>query len=218
MKSALLQRGVDKEIFVISDAVEKPTVLPGITLHWDRALDNMSEKINYAVKHLFSKDSEGFLFLSDDTVCAPDYAASLYEVSNWTPMLVSGLSNNDVKRYFYAEFPFSYSVELTDDVVNYALSQPKERNILISVDMTPFFAIYISKDVWDKIGEFDEDMGVRWNDFDYSIRASKLGIKTCINTGVFCLHLGSKTVSSSPKVEFDIADIAFTKKYGESIK
>lgn len=215
MKSALMQRDVDKEVWVISDAETPPDVLPGIRLHYDKALDNMSKKLNHGVANLFSKESEGFLFLSDDAVLGQNYASALNEVSKWGNMIVAGLSNNDSDVYYYTPLPFDKEVAYSPQIVDWTLRQKQERHILLTVPFTPFVAPYISREVWNLVGGFNDKCGLKWNDIIFSRMAIAKGVKCCINTGVYYTHFCSKTVGLLKKEDFEEADAEYMRLAGD---
>lgn len=215
LKSVTLQRGIEHEAICISDAETPPEVPEGVFLHHNMKLDNLSAKINYGVKHLCSEKSEGYLLVSDDVVLSRDYAAGLNAVAHSAPMLVAGMSNSENGNYYLSNLPFQQNEEYSEAAVEYAINQPHGRDVLLRVPLVPFYAIYISRTVWDMVGEgFNEECHVRWNDIIFSRRCIAKGINGMVNTGVFCLHWGSKTVSLSPKEDFDRADAEYLKITG----
>lgn len=63
-----------------------------------------------------------------------------------------------------------------------------------------FSAFLITRECWNKIGEFSDDLWSWCNDCDYHIRGHRLGIGM-YKVGVPFFHVGSSTINSAPPKE-----------------
>ncbi len=214
MVSVLAQQDVKKEVFVMASTVNKPQVPTEFTVHHDPELNSASKKAQYAIANLCSKDTKGYLFLSDDVVLSPFYCAGMLEATKENGLIVSGISNNENKNRYWSDIPFENGIDYTDHVLHWCLQQPKERLTLFPVPWISFYAVYIPKFVYEMVGETDPGLECRGNDQDYCYRALKKDIGTFIHTGVVCVHFGTKTLTKaySPQ-DFDAATEHLKAKY-----
>ena len=109
--------------------------------------------------------------------------------------------NNDIEiqPWFYRRLledggPFVTGVGVDDKgQLDHADSDPH------SSDPHPHFSAFlIHREVWEKVGMFDENMVLYGSDCDYHVRMHNAGIKA-YTTGVPFFHAGSGTIKSNPE-------------------
>lgn len=75
---------------------------------------------------------------------------------------------------------------------------------LFGVPYVAFWAVYIPKRVWEKVGYLDEDFGLgNGDDIDYCYRAEREGFKIKEAKDCHILHRGSMTFKSLKGVDFE---------------
>lgn len=215
LRSLRAQTNQDFECFVMASSPEKPeiTCSENIKLVHDVTLNNATKKAHYAIDNLCSKESLGFLFLSDDVVLCPNYVQGVMDASK-NGAIVGGLSNNENFHHFYAGLPMDNNCEYNEQYILWTLRQPMGRLVLINVPWISFYATFIPRQTWERVGRLEEVLDVRGNDMDYCYRANKLDIGTFIHTGIFALHFGSKTLPKTTTSEqLQDADRFLVEKY-----
>jgi len=97
-------------------------------------------------------------------------------------------------------------------VKDYVLS-PRVNNSVFKIFHAHIFAI--PKDIWKKVGDFDERFKVYWSDTDYAKRMVDMGIKVgiCDSVNVLHKHPGRTIHSESGSVEQNDRQL-FIEKWG----
>jgi GT2 family glycosyltransferase len=76
--------------------------------------------------------------------------------------------------------------------------------------------LFINREVFDKIGKFDERFFAGCEDVDFSVRAYEAGFVTVVCKDIFVWHYGSKTIDRIPELKRGTAHtIDLLKKYGQ---
>ena len=209
--SVLASEGVDFELLVVADTVNPPDMVitdPRMNLIWDRSLNLVSKKLNWAATQARGK----YLWLiSDDVMVSKSSMRVMVDGMGENQIICNPMSNSDNGSQFWGDvgFPVKLSREEllsmnsgTDLVAWYEgyRSEGTRLTVPFLIPVRHFVAFYctmIPKTVWEQVGELDDRMDFRHNDQDYCIRAAQLGIPSMINLGAFALHFGDKTL---PKV------------------
>jgi GT2 family glycosyltransferase len=133
------------------------------------------------------------------------------------------MSNSDAGSHFWGDvgFPVKHSIEgfkshnpiqeldVVESFVTMRMPFLVRANLFCA-----FYCTMMSKSVWDEVGELDAAMDFRGNDWDYCIRAEKLGIPSMINLGAFALHFGDKTIPKCvTKEQLDECSRVFQSKW-----
>lgn len=221
LESLSWQRGVEFDTVLLSSAPKRPQVdrvksPKSLVIIHDTELNNPTKKIKYAMEF---KPADYYLLLSNDVVLSPDCIAGMFWAAS-KGCLVTPLSNNDNGWHFVTEFPCGPSAEFSPMLIDYAKHQEPSRNLLIPArdGWFPFYCVMISAKVFEAVGFLDPALDCRFNDVDFCHRALKQGYNAFINTGVFALHFGSKTISKTETPEsFAAADAHFAEKYKDRI-
>ncbi len=73
----------------------------------------------------------------------------------------------------------------------------------------------ISREMWQKVGQFDETMDAGWEDFDYEIRCHKNGLRVDV-LDIPVHHIGKSTrfEEADYKKRWDVCRKAYSEKHG----
>lgn len=226
VESLRWQRRVNLDVHVISSAtqpnsIENETIVNNgslikITYHHEPTLNTATKKLNHAMDHYFSADTEGYLFLSDDVVLSRDHLASMQEAASVSPMIVGALSNNENYHRFFSNLPMpNPPVDFDQTLIEWVKAWPKGHLTLIRAPWISFYATYVPKVVWDRLGRLEDALDLRGNDYEYCQRAAAQKIPTFIHSGAFALHFGGRTISKAhSQEELDEASRQFGKICG----
>lgn len=223
LTSILASEGVALEVFCISDAKECPEVPPNVNVIHDPTLNNATKKWNYGQK-FSSHHAKYCMLISDDVMVSKHTIAELADTAGDVGMIVGPASNCDSTTRYRSEYSVNDSFGNTQKIglkssleeikgFEYGIINiPKERRLLIDPGWISFYCTLFPKTVLEKVGEFNPDMDVRWNDYQYCVRARQLGIQSVLNLGVFAWHAGDRTLPKcTTEEEYTKADEAFGK-------
>ena len=224
LTSIMASVGISFEVICLSDAPECPKVPDGVRLIHDKDLINVTKKWNKGLE-LASKESKYVVLISDDVMISKYMLAELADTIGDNLWIMNPASNCDATTRYKTEFilndSFGNSRKVSlkstlEDIWGFeygVINFPKERRILIDTGWISFYCTMFPKAVLKAVGELDERLDVRWNDYDYCARARKLGIQSLINLGVFCLHFGDRTLPKcTTQAQYDLADQAYREK------
>jgi GT2 family glycosyltransferase len=208
LESVLLQNE-DKEIIVLSDAKMPPNVPKGVTLFHatDGTLYTPGRKLNVGLRTASPKTTH-FVYLNDDIILGKDCLKSLKE-SAGTERMITPLCNADDLNILYQDKRFPKENELTYWMVNAPVVRDVIHNhkpgltTVVATHRLYMSCFIMPKEVYEKVGEFDEKFEVGWEDEDYCVRASLAGVKMGVNTGAFSFHIGSATISKTKDKQRD---------------
>lgn len=219
LDSILASEGVDFEIVCVADTKERPRYErqdERLFLLWDQELNTASSKLNWAAKRARGK----YLWLiSDDVMVSNGAMKTMVEGVGDNAIICNPMSNSDNGSQFFAKM--DYPVKLSKEDVDFGSLSIEEYSdgtshaFLIPVrHFVSFYCTMIPKKVWDLVGELDEKMDVRGNDWDYCLRAQQKGIIPMINLGAFALHFGDKSLPKcTTQEQYAAADLAFMEKW-----
>lgn len=139
--------------------------------------------------------------------------------------------NNDTKDFstnYFEEILSTFKSDLLIGMVgskcydyNEGVRRDESSSLRFGVNMdTPTEGYVISKETFAKIGLFNEQLRIYFEDLDFIVRMRKAGLKTAINTNISFKHYGGGTTS---KIIFmsnymRIRNlILFTRKYGKNL-
>lgn len=208
LESLLASEGVDIEILCISDAEAAPVVPDGVKLFHSRELYNSTKKVHFAIKEVDAR-SYYLLLVSDDVFVGKHMIAGLVKTCGAQEMIMNPMSNNDLGRIYSTDLRFTNSegdvfrpgpsctLEEAEPFLEEIADFPEKEPFIIVAPFVPFYCTLIPKPVWNKVGGLDEALEYRHNDEDYCYRAERFKIPSVVNTSVFALHFGGKTL---PKV------------------
>jgi len=85
-----------------------------------------------------------------------------------------------------------------------------------NVGIVSGLCMFINREVFDKIGNFDERFFAGCEDVDFSVRAYEAGFITIVCKDIFVYHYGSRTIDKIPELNRGTAhNIDLLKKYSE---
>lgn len=164
-----------------------------------------SEGINYGVRHA-SPNAAAYFILNDDVILTKDSLAELVAVS---PDMITGpISNCDQGIKYYLSvvsgattqfrFPDNLSTDEFENLVSGLANatSPYPRGIVIQSHLY-FYAVFIPKMVWEKLGSFGEQYKTGPDDLDYSRRAQQAGIRMGIVLSSLVWHASGATADKT---------------------
>jgi GT2 family glycosyltransferase len=194
--ASILKQDLDITLYVIDNASTDDTrqwLNDNRILHWTRGTNGVSAAWNHGLDYLFNTaDCEHVLCVNNDVVLRPDTYRVLLEDGG---LFVTAVSVGDVNQLDW------------DGV-------PRKRP-------HPDFSCYvIRKEVWDRVGKFDESMVLYCSDGDYHLRGHRVGVECC-TIGIPFYHYASGTLKSATDEErqkiqhqADADRVTFERKWG----
>lgn len=164
-----------------------------------------SEGINYGVKHA-SPNAAAYFILNDDVILTKDSLGELVAVG--ADMIVGPISNCDqgIKYYLMGAFDVATQFRLNQGAEPSAVAEtinllsnkrsPYPRGLIIQTHLY-FYAVYIPKMVWDKLGSFGEQYKTGPDDLDYSRRAQHAGVRMGIVLSSLVWHASGATADKT---------------------
>lgn len=141
---------------------------------------------NFGLNHFFKNGAHHVLVLNNDVVLPHWWYREILQYlgdSHWRPLgvkepveFVTGVSVGDMRE----------------------IAMPAERHILVS--HPDFSGFLITRNAWEKIGPFDENLVSYCGDLDYHIRAHRKGVNLW-NAGSPFYHERSSTINSAAPKE-----------------
>ena len=169
------------------------------SIHWIKNQDNygFSKACNIGSKIV---KTEWILFLNPDALIPPDCLKKLMnKVSNEKNKIIGikQLNEKDEDTYAYGNFLSYYSINgilrfiyrILNNQTNKILSKKKS----FSPDWISGSFILIKKKDFDKIGGWDEDFFMYYEDMDICKRAIRFNIKTQFYNDLYCYHFHGKS-------------------------
>lgn len=107
---------------------------------------------------------------------------------------------------------FIESVEQADNCTFFGSDQNKREN---QYNFVYSAWMVISKEIWDKVGRFDESLDAGWEDFDYEARCQDAGINVDVMK-IPVTHIGRSTRKEEADYmkRWDVCRKKFGEKYG----
>ncbi|MDD5290571.1 MAG: glycosyltransferase family 2 protein [Patescibacteria group bacterium] len=161
---------------------------------------------------------EYLFFLNSDTIIKEDILTPIKEFFLLNPEVgIIGpgliLPDGTSQKYAYGRFP-----GLVGLLVRNSGQEPEGNKSSFTVDWVSGAALAIRKNVWGKIGGFDENFFMYFEDIDLCKRAKNFGFKTVVLSSARLIHLGGKSVKISvdrKKMYYDSQGYFFRKHYGK---
>jgi GT2 family glycosyltransferase len=170
--------------------------------------------LNIGAEHA-SPDSKYFFFLNDDVILSKHSLINLVQGVGDNKIIASPIAPCDQGRQFNLVFgvnhegkfvPFQkpfYRLEEVEHLVKDIMDTgPIYPPGFIFTDFHCLFAGFMSRQVWEKVGKFDESYRKAGpSDLDYSLRAQQMGIRCAFVLDSFVFHFGGAGSESglSPK-------------------
>lgn len=175
------------------------SLLPGIAVRSieNRRANSFSGSINAGVD-ASSRTTKYILLLSDDTILTRQSLRRLVDSTGDNEALVAALSNCDNYWKYIVPLPHIYPerfYRLDHTLDTHALmnaSSPIHQGILLT-DILCFYATFIPRKVWERVGELDEAFNMGYEDTDYCYRAQKLGVRCVVALSALIWHAGGGT-------------------------
>ena len=231
VKSILSSERCDLEVLVISDAAHGYVSFEDKRVRsvWSQELNNCTKKWHHGVKYA-SPSSKYIMLISDDVMVSKHTIGEMARTIGDNQMILSPASNCDSTTRYHTDFflggpgdtikiPLKCTLDQIKGYEQDVIDYPRGQKVLIDPGWVSFYCTMFPKTVLETVGDFDEQLDVRYNDVDYCQRARNLGIRAFVHLGVFALHFGDRTLPiSTSKEEYDAADIAYFKKYRPDIE
>lgn len=166
-----------------------------IDAHERYDLDSPSKKVDFWLDTMVG-DAEFTMMLSNDVVLSDNCLSEMSKVQG--DCIQTALSNNEHRFRYFSDIPFpewNYDIGEVDLEKAYSVKTPFS-GLLIKAPHISFYAPFIKKTVWDKVGRLDPRFDKKYNDTDFCYRAFLNKIPSVINAGCHALHFGSKTTKS----------------------
>ena len=231
VKSILATELCPLEVLVMSDAERGVDCFndPRVTSMWNSSFNNLTKKWNECLR-LASPASKYVMLISDDVMVSKHTIGEMARTIGDNQMILSPASNCDSTTRYHTDFflggpgdtikiPLKCTLDQIKGYEQDVIDYPRGQKVLIDPGWVSFYCTMFPKTVLETVGDFDEQLDVRYNDVDYCQRARNLGIRAFVHLGVFALHFGDRTLPiSTSKEEYDAADIAYFKKYRPDIE
>lgn len=108
------------------------------------------------------------------------------------------------------------------DLAETTLSTPDLNVPFIETDIVPFACALVKKEVWEKIGYFDEEFApTMYDQENFTLTAKEAGFKTVMATGAKYIHIGAVTTSFNLEYYNNICirnKVLFHKKWGDKLR
>ncbi|MBI2195745.1 MAG: glycosyltransferase family 2 protein [Candidatus Levybacteria bacterium] len=156
--------------------------------------------VNVGIKHALSKDADYILLLNNDAIAKQDFLSALIKFGNQFEN--AGIIGPAIKFKRDGKIIYDLGGKInklfgrTTHNETSKISNKKPRQ----VDYTSGCAMLVKKDVFDKIGLFDERFFLYYEDVDFCIRAKNKGYLTYVLPQVSIGHSLSKTVGKDSAV------------------
>lgn len=170
---------------------------PEINHKWTEENTGYSGGFNSVMKWIFGNGGRSALFLTNDTIIAPDTLSKCFETEKETG------SGFIVPSIYYLKYP-----EKLDssggffDPARFTLSHYHEEGLPIFLqpgrDYAPGTALWMRKDVFEKTHGMDENYHTYWEDADLSFRCHRAGVKMARSTKAKIFHGIGQTCHKKP--------------------
>ena len=200
----------------------------------DGSADMLNSDFSHKIKLIANKNNIGFgpannqgakiakgeylFFLNSDTVIKENILTPIKEFFILNPMagVISPrliLSDGTNQKYAYGRFP-----GLVGLLARNFGREFDENKSSFTVDWVSGAAMAIRKNVWEKIGGFDEKFFMYFEDIDLCKRAKNFGFEIVVLLSVRLVHTGGKSIKVSAdrkRMYYDSQSYFFRKHYGK---
>lgn len=215
-----LPKPENREIIIIDNASGDDSVAKLKTEFQDK-IQIISNRINLGFAGANNQGAalaqgELLLFLNSDTIIKDDILSSceaIFKGDNKigivSPRLM--LENGEPQKMAYNHFPTLW--KLITRKSKQEIRVPSEAKIL-EVDWVSGCALVIKKDLFNKLGGWDDNFFLYFEDVDLCKRTKELGYKVVVNLKTSLIHLGGKSLakqSERKKYYYEAQDYYFEK-------
>jgi GT2 family glycosyltransferase len=174
------------------------------------------------------------LHLNNDVFVKPDTIELMLKPFQKDPLIgiVGGIQISvekpinyayETKHYFHTYFYRGEDVDKNDDIVYVKpLSEEEKQRDYVEVESTGFGCAIVKKEVWEKVGFYDERFVPCMSEMeDYLLRTKEAGFKICISPKALYLHaVGATTVDNRPYFDSIVKrnKLLFKEKWGEKLR
>lgn len=190
------------EVILVGRPSYQPTYDKVKTVVFPRDEFGNSEGINFGVKNA-SPNAAAYFILNDDVILTKKSLSEIVRIEA-KDMILGPISNCDqgIKYVLHTygvtnqfRLPPSPDAEkLTDSIISAESAYPLG---LIFQTHLYFFAVYIPKMVWDKLGPFGEQYKTGPDDLDYSRRAQQAGVRMGVVLSSLVWHASGATADKT---------------------
>ncbi|MEX2007825.1 MAG: glycosyltransferase family 2 protein [Candidatus Levyibacteriota bacterium] len=159
---------------------------------------------NVGIKYAFKKGADVIFLLNPDTVLPKNFLKNFQE---GTELLLNSNAVGIIGPKIYDEKGKLWSAGGTIDerrysakLTGYGSVDVGQYNANIDLDYVSGTAIFIKKEVFEKIGLLKEDYFLYYEDVDFCFRAKKAGFKLAIDPNITITHNASSSVGKNSSV------------------
>lgn len=162
---------------------------------------------NYGAFYLTKKYNTDILFIANPDVefsekfilgCAEILTQNLVQATSGIMLYPNGDRskwNGKINSYF--EDLIDCTIFIKKLIINYSMDYAKRQNNLIYVDFLPGSLFAINANIFKKIGGFDENVFLYYEESILSLKLRKKGYKVAISSSLSFKHIHSATISKS---------------------
>lgn len=152
--------------------------------------------INYGVKLAYQQKADYILILNDDTKFSPDFLETLFREAQHNSYEICGPKILTPDKKIWSLGGKIDKRRYSGGLIGYG-EKDCSFDECNEVDFISGTAILVRRDVFKKIGFFDEDYFLYYDDVDFCCRALKKGIKSHIVSGAVITHLETITIKKN---------------------
>jgi len=175
-------------------------------IHLDAPKMQFSAANNYGIKRV-SDDCHYLMLCNDDVILSKHtvYTLVFNSVIFNIKAITNCLSNSDNYHLYTTFFPMLHALKQRfgnslEDIDEKIYEQIRDFTGFQMPFLIPsigqyvcFYGTFFLKEIWDKVGELDENYRTGYEDNDYCIRAAQKGFPSLINLNGFVFHFAGKT-------------------------
>ncbi|MGR3310598.1 MAG: glycosyltransferase family 2 protein [Candidatus Brocadiales bacterium] len=147
---------------------------------------------NLAIRHTLGEDIDYFLLLNNDTVVKPDFLTRLINAAKADDKI--GIVGPKIYKFGSSDIlscSGTKTIPFLDNILEYL---HKVIHNIETVDHIPSAALMIKKEVIERIGLLDERFFAYFEDWDWCVRARKLGYKSVYVPDATIWHKDATTI------------------------
>ncbi len=201
LKNLVSKSSVNFKIIVVDNGSKDKTVdevaknFPEVIIIENKNNYGFAKGINYGIKLAVAQGYDWILILNDDTVVKIDDIYKLIEEANEKNYLVSGPLILSPDNKVWSAGGIINKEHFSGGLIGYGRDKWGGREK--GVDFISGTAMLVKSQVFQKIGYFDEDYFLYYDDVDYCYRAKNKGIASYIIPKVKITHLETITIGKN---------------------
>ena len=159
---------------------------------------------NIGIKYALSKGADVVFLLNPDTVLKSNF------LENFNASTVSLLKDENIgiigaKIYDVNGKIWSVGGEIEKNrysghLIGYEKEDVGQYNNIKEIDYIPGTAMFVKKEVFEKVGFFKEDYFLYYEDVDFCLRIKKAGFELAIDSNIEVIHKASSSVGLNSKI------------------